>query len=82
MFVGSFSPAVSAYFDFQRDVVSAIEQFKAAGVTRLLVDLTNNGGKHDYYKQAKPCVESCTGGYVCLGHFLHKYLSGSTVDYP
>ena len=56
MFVGSFSPAVSAYFDFQRDVVSAIEQFKAAGVTRILVDLTNNGGKHDHYKAAKPHV--------------------------
>ena len=56
MFVGSFSPAVSAYFDFQREVVSAIEQFKAAGVTRLLVDLTNNGGKHGCYKALKPCA--------------------------
>ncbi|KAK7683463.1 hypothetical protein QCA50_013296 [Cerrena zonata] len=65
IFVGSFSPAVSAYYDFQTDVATAVNQFKAAGVTRLLVDLTNNGG-----------------GYVCLGQFLHKYLSGSTVGYP
>ncbi|KAJ8083189.1 hypothetical protein PM082_009058 [Marasmius tenuissimus] len=42
MFVGSFSPA--DFDKFQADVVAAIGAFKAAGVTRLLIDLSNNGG--------------------------------------
>jgi len=42
MYVGSFSPA--DYDAFQTDVASAIADFKAAGVTKLLIDLTNNGG--------------------------------------
>ncbi|EEB97028.1 hypothetical protein MPER_03737, partial [Moniliophthora perniciosa FA553] len=45
MFVGSFSPDGNTGFDqFQADVVSAINAFKGAGVSRLLIDLTNNGG--------------------------------------
>jgi len=43
MFVGSFSPA--DFDQFQADTVAAITAFKAAGVTQLLIDLTNNGGK-------------------------------------
>ncbi|KAG6860616.1 hypothetical protein C0995_009370 [Termitomyces sp. Mi166 len=62
MFVGSF---VGDYFGFQADVASAITAFKEAGVTQLLIDLTNNGG-----------------GYVCLGQYLHQYLSGSNFGYP
>ncbi|KAF8153237.1 hypothetical protein B0H34DRAFT_97367 [Crassisporium funariophilum] len=42
MFVGSFSPA--DFDQFQADTVAAINDFKAAGVTQLLIDLTNNGG--------------------------------------
>ncbi|THU97635.1 hypothetical protein K435DRAFT_753812 [Dendrothele bispora CBS 962.96] len=42
MFVGSFEP--DDFDQFQTDVVDAIDSFKAAGVTRLLIDLTNNGG--------------------------------------
>ncbi|KAK7042445.1 TSPc domain-containing protein [Favolaschia claudopus] len=42
MFVGSFGP--NSFDGFQGDVVSAVNAFKAAGVTRLLIDLTNNGG--------------------------------------
>ncbi|KAF5339039.1 hypothetical protein D9758_014119 [Tetrapyrgos nigripes] len=42
MFVGSFSP--DDFDQFQKDTVDAIDSFKAAGVTRLLIDLTNNGG--------------------------------------
>ncbi|CCM00765.1 uncharacterized protein FIBRA_02806 [Fibroporia radiculosa] len=42
MFVGSFDP--DDYNGFQNDVVSAVTQFKEAGATRLIVDLTNNGG--------------------------------------
>ena len=43
MFVGSFSP--DDFAGFQTDAVATIESFKAAGVTNLLVDLTDNGGK-------------------------------------
>ncbi|KAJ8475311.1 hypothetical protein ONZ45_g15653 [Pleurotus djamor] len=43
MFVGSFG---GDFNGFQHDVVSAITQFKASGVTRLLIDLTDNGGMH------------------------------------
>ncbi|KIM41633.1 hypothetical protein M413DRAFT_411566 [Hebeloma cylindrosporum] len=42
MFVGSFSP--SDYSQFQVDTVAAVNAFKAAGVSQLLIDLTNNGG--------------------------------------
>ncbi|KAH0578442.1 hypothetical protein H2248_003590 [Termitomyces sp. 'cryptogamus'] len=62
MFVGSFE---GDFDGFQADVVSIITTFKNAGVTQLLIDLTNNGG-----------------GFVCLGQFLHQYLSGSTFGYP
>jgi len=41
MFVGSFS---GDFNGFQSDVVAAVNSFKAAGVTQLLIDLTNNGG--------------------------------------
>lgn len=43
MFVGSFSPA--DFDQFQADTVAAVASFKAAGVSQLLIDLTNNGGK-------------------------------------
>ncbi|KIY70218.1 hypothetical protein CYLTODRAFT_488261, partial [Cylindrobasidium torrendii FP15055 ss-10] len=42
MFVGSFSP--SNFNAFQYDVVAALDSFKQAGVTNLIIDLTNNGG--------------------------------------
>ncbi|KAF4603214.1 hypothetical protein EYR38_003625 [Pleurotus pulmonarius] len=41
MFVGSFG---GDFNGFQHDVVAAVTQFKAAGVTHLLIDLTDNGG--------------------------------------
>ncbi|KAK7684903.1 hypothetical protein QCA50_011736, partial [Cerrena zonata] len=41
MFVGSFE---GDFNQFQTDTVAAIDQFKASGVSRLLIDLTNNGG--------------------------------------
>ncbi|KAL0065781.1 hypothetical protein AAF712_007269 [Marasmius tenuissimus] len=45
MFVGSFSPSGDTGFnDFQADVVAATGTFKAAGVTRLLIDVSNNSG--------------------------------------
>ncbi|EIM87280.1 uncharacterized protein STEHIDRAFT_156264 [Stereum hirsutum FP-91666 SS1] len=42
MFVGSFEP--TDFDQFQFDVQAAVENFQAANVTRLLIDLTNNGG--------------------------------------
>lgn len=41
MFVGSFE---GDFNQFQTDTAAAIKQFKASGVTHLLIDLTNNGG--------------------------------------
>ncbi|KAJ7151448.1 hypothetical protein C8R43DRAFT_1005222 [Mycena crocata] len=41
MFIGSFG---GDFEQFQTDTVSAISAFKEAGVTKLLVDVTNNGG--------------------------------------
>jgi len=41
MFVGSFQGTFS---QFPLDVEAAVQQFKAAGVTNLLIDVTNNGG--------------------------------------
>ncbi|TFK84989.1 hypothetical protein K466DRAFT_204796 [Polyporus arcularius HHB13444] len=58
MFVGSFEP--DDFDQFQTDVQDTFTQFQAAGLTQLIVDLTNNGG-----------------GFVCLGHFLHAFLSGT-----
>lgn len=43
MFVGSFEP--DDFDQFQADTVAAISAFQSAGVSRLLIDLTNNGGK-------------------------------------
>ncbi|KAH9077631.1 hypothetical protein EDB83DRAFT_2514346 [Lactarius deliciosus] len=41
MFVGSF---VGVITQFPLDVDAAVKQFKASGVTNLLIDVTNNGG--------------------------------------
>ena len=42
MFVGSFEPA--DFNSFQTDVVATFAEFEAAGLTHLIVDLSNNGG--------------------------------------
>ncbi|KAH9834923.1 uncharacterized protein C8Q71DRAFT_132075 [Rhodofomes roseus] len=42
MFVGSFEP--EDYYGFQSQVASVISTFLEAGVTQLLIDLSNNGG--------------------------------------
>ncbi|TFK31947.1 hypothetical protein BDQ12DRAFT_671469 [Crucibulum laeve] len=78
MYVGSFSEDPNS---FEVDVISAITAFKSAGITRLLIDLTNNNGARrafDYVQQ----VNKHIGGYVCLGQFLHQYLAGSNSGYP
>lgn len=41
MFVGSFE---GDFNQFQTDTVAAMQDFKTSGVSRLLIDLTNNGG--------------------------------------
>ena len=40
MFVGSFE---GDFVQFQTDTDSAVKEFQSKGVTRLLIDLTNNG---------------------------------------
>ncbi|KAF5325046.1 hypothetical protein D9619_009605 [Psilocybe cf. subviscida] len=42
LFVGTFEP--DDFDQFQNDTVAAVNAFKAAGVTQVLIDLTNNGG--------------------------------------
>jgi hypothetical protein len=81
MFVGSFSP--NDFDQFQFDVVATTAAFKAAGVTQLLIDLTNNGGKsiHDGFAE-QVYLLSLLGGFVCLGQFLHQFLAGSQIGYP
>jgi hypothetical protein len=43
MFVGTFAPA--NFTQFQFDVQSIVSYFQGAGVTKLLLDVTNNGGE-------------------------------------
>jgi len=45
MFVGSFA---GDFDQFQLDVDAAVKQFKASGVTNLLIDVTNNDGSHTF----------------------------------
>ncbi|TFK75632.1 hypothetical protein BDN72DRAFT_448111 [Pluteus cervinus] len=42
MFVGSFEP--DNFYGFQLDTVAAVDSFLAANVSRVIIDLTNNGG--------------------------------------
>lgn len=76
MFVGSFEGNFS---QFPLDVDAAVRQFKASGVTNLLIDVTNNGGT---FASRDQILESLTlaaqGGFVCLGMFLYQYLSGTS----
>lgn len=80
MFVGSFE---GDFDGFQSDTVSAINAFKQAGVTKLLIDLTNNGGSSlQLYPPQYVLTHHLAGGFVCLGQFLHQYLAGSQFGYP
>lgn len=81
MFVGSFDP--EDYNGFQSQVAYVVSAFQAAGVTQLLIDLTNNGGRHS--KSWVSCYREFifrAGGYVCLGEFLHTYLAGANFGFP
>ena len=43
MYVSTFKP--NNFEQFQRDVESAVKEFTNKGVTKLIVDLHNNGGR-------------------------------------
>ncbi|KAH9054676.1 hypothetical protein EDB87DRAFT_1428312 [Lactarius vividus] len=62
MFIGSFE---EDFAQFPLDVDAAVKQFKASGVTNLLIDVTDN-----------------SGGFVCLGLFLHQYLTATGAEFP
>jgi hypothetical protein len=53
MFVGSFS---GNFVQFQTDTVNAFAAFEAAGVTQLLIDLTNNGGTCCWLSSAEALI--------------------------
>ena len=42
MFVGSFEP--DDFFQFQTDVQDTFNEFQSAGLSQLIIDLSNNGG--------------------------------------
>ena len=46
MFVGSFG---GDFVQFETDTVNAFNAFKTAGITNLLIDLTNNGGTAKHF---------------------------------
>ena len=75
MFVGSFEP--DDFDQFQTDVRDTFTQFEAAGLTQLIVDLTNNGGQYVEQTSHSCVLIVIIGGFVCLGHFLHAFLSGT-----
>jgi hypothetical protein len=82
MFFGSFADDFNG---FQAVVANVISTFKAQGITRLLIDLTNNGGQLFQFSRTFHFTFSpvhLLGGYVCLGQFLHQYLAGSSFGYP
>ncbi|PIL29017.1 hypothetical protein GSI_09065 [Ganoderma sinense ZZ0214-1] len=70
MFVSSFEPDDANAF--MTDVQTVFNQFKAKGVSQLLLDLTNNGDRSLFGMD----TDARIGGYVCLGHFLHAFLVG------
>ena len=81
MFVGSFSDD----FDrFQADVNSSVTLLQAAGATHLIIDLHNNGGQTCMFclYQSKRKTSPPSGGFVCLGHFLHQFIAGTDLSVP
>lgn len=90
MFVGSFDDDFS---EFQSDTQAAVTALQQAGVTRVLIDLTNNNGMpllpRTPMGRYSPLIiyNSCfsvfmhAGGFVCLGVFLHSYFAGSNFGY-
>ena len=81
MFVGSFSD--DDFERFQTDVNSSVTQLQAAGATHLIIDLHNNGGQTCMFclYQREPELRP-SGGFVCLGHFLHQFIAGTDLSVP
>lgn len=83
MYVGSFDGDI---IQTQVDIAAAFKQFKASGVTNLVIDVTNNGGLYGFMMECQIMPNNLTstaaGGFVCLGLFLHKYLTGVTSELP
>jgi len=80
MYVGSFDGDL---IQTQVDIASAFKQFEASGVTNLVIDVTNNGGLYGFMMEMPNNLTStAAGGYVCLGLFLHQYLTGVTSELP
>lgn len=84
MFVGSFEDDFS---EFQSNTQAAVAALQQAGVTRVLIDLTNNNGKPTSNPHGGRSLTlfflnfPCPGGFVCLGVFLHAYFAGSNFGY-
>ncbi len=66
MFVGSFEP--DDFDQFQTDVQDTFTQFQAAGLTQLIVGLTNNGGMCYEARTFAHMLILLLGGFVCLSH--------------
>ncbi|KAI0752696.1 hypothetical protein C8Q80DRAFT_1267209 [Daedaleopsis nitida] len=64
LFVGSFAPF--DYEGFQTDIVRIMERFEAAGLTQLIVDVTNNNGGYICLGQI---LHAYLTGTNSLGHF-------------
>ena len=80
MFVGSFD---GDFDGFQSDVVQAVRALKQAKITQVILDLSNNGGVFICVVIIPGIIDyALIGGFVCLGQFLHQYLSGSKFGYP
>ncbi|KAH8077074.1 hypothetical protein BXZ70DRAFT_705743 [Cristinia sonorae] len=58
--LGSFSGSSDSAFEgLQKSLLNGLQSLKAMGATRLIIDVTNNGG-----------------GWICVGHWLHRILAG------
>ncbi|KAG5639739.1 hypothetical protein H0H81_000019 [Sphagnurus paluster] len=65
MYVGTFD---GDFVGFQDDVVAAVDSFKEAGVTQLLIDVTNNGGGgFNSTQRATPFVQRIVAAEIELG---------------
>jgi hypothetical protein len=79
MFVGSFG---GDFNGFMSDVAGAIGDFKKAGVTKLLIDLTNNGG--GYVCLGQYLFQYLSGsdfGYPYVFHLLRWLLNFKAQKY-
>ncbi|KAJ7497391.1 hypothetical protein FB451DRAFT_1018980 [Mycena latifolia] len=62
--LGSFS--AGNFSVFMKSLLDGLQELKSLGATRLIVDVTNNGG-------GKSDLPS---GYICIAHWLHRIIIG------